>query len=219
MHLTHFGHSCVLVEIDGTRILFDPGTLSSGFESLTDLDAILVTHQHPDHADVERLPALVAANPGAQLHCDPQTAAQLADLGTTGDWQPADPGDAFDIGPVHVRVTGGDHAVIHPDIPIIDNAFYLLDTDSRRAAFGHPGDSLFVPDERIDVLAIPAAAPWLKISESVDYLRAVAPRLAVPIHQAVLSAAGVAIHHDRLNAMKPEGTAFLDFTDGTPVEV
>lgn len=219
MHLTHLGHSCVLVEIDGTRILFDPGTLSSGFEQLTDLDAILITHQHPDHADVARLPALVAANPDAQLHCDPQTAAQLAELGTAGQWQPAHPGDQFDIGPVHVRVTGGDHAVIHPDIPIINNAFYLLDTAAQRAAFGHPGDSLFVPDEPIDVLAIPAAAPWLKISESVDYLRAVAPRVAVPIHQAVLSPPGVAIHHTRLDEMKPAPTTFLDFTDGNRVEV
>ena len=47
----------------------------------------------------------------------------------------------------------------------------------------HPGDALFVPDEPVDVLATPAAAPWMKISEAVDYLRAVAPTRAVPIHQ------------------------------------
>ena len=44
MRLTHFGHSCLLVELLGSRILFDPGNFSSGFESLTGLDAILVTH-------------------------------------------------------------------------------------------------------------------------------------------------------------------------------
>ena len=32
-----------------------------------DLDAVLVTHQHPDHLDQERLPDLLRANPGAQL--------------------------------------------------------------------------------------------------------------------------------------------------------
>ena len=39
----------------------------------------------------------------------------------------------------------------------------------------HPGDALFTPGEPVDVLATPAAAPWMKISEAVDYLRAVAP--------------------------------------------
>ena len=81
MHVTHLGHSCVLIDHDGTRVLFDPGNLSSGFDGLTGLDAILITHQHPDHADPAALPALVAANPDAVRYADPQTAAQLADLG------------------------------------------------------------------------------------------------------------------------------------------
>ena len=50
----------------------------------------------------------------------------------------------------------------------------------------HPGDALFTPGEPVDVLATPAAAPWMKISEAVDYLRAVAPTRAVPIHQAII---------------------------------
>ncbi|MDQ4033487.1 MAG: hypothetical protein M3332_15055 [Actinomycetota bacterium] len=37
------------------------------------------------------------------------------------------------------------------------------------------------------MLFVPTAAPWLKIGEAIDHLRAVPPRTAVPIHQAVLS--------------------------------
>ncbi len=37
------------------------------------------------------------------------------------------------------------------------------------------------------MLLLPTGAPWLKLSEAVDYLRAVAPRTAVPIHEAVLA--------------------------------
>jgi Cft2 family RNA processing exonuclease len=47
MQLTHFGHSCLLVELDGTRLLFDPGTFSDGFTGLNELDAVLITHQNP----------------------------------------------------------------------------------------------------------------------------------------------------------------------------
>ena len=76
-----------------TTILFDPGTFSHGFEGITGLSAILITHQHPDHADTERLPALVDANPQAALYADPQTAAQLG-----GSWQAVNVGDEFSVG-------------------------------------------------------------------------------------------------------------------------
>lgn len=219
MRLTHFGHSCLLVELDGTRILFDPGTLSSGFEALTDLDAILITHQHPDHADVARLPAIVEANPTAVRYADPQTTEQLNASGAAGEWTSARPGDTFPIGSVTARVTGGRHAVIHPALQVVDNSAFILDAAAQRGAFMHPGDSLYIPFERIDVLALPAAAPWLKLSEAVDYLRAVAPRVGVPIHQAVLSAGGIAVHNARLSEMKDPATQFLPLDDAVATEV
>ncbi|HEY6683652.1 MAG TPA: MBL fold metallo-hydrolase, partial [Propionibacteriaceae bacterium] len=51
MRITHLGHAAVLAETDGARILIDPGNFSDAWHSLTDLDAVLVTHQHPDHID------------------------------------------------------------------------------------------------------------------------------------------------------------------------
>ncbi|GAA4683175.1 MBL fold metallo-hydrolase [Gordonia humi] len=219
MRFTHFQHSCVLVEHAGTRVLFDPGTFSSGFEALTGLDAILVTHQHPDHADPERLPALVAANPAAVRYADPQTAAQLNERGDAGTWSVIGPGEVLSVGAFTVRGTGGRHAVIHPELPVVDNISYVLDTDEMVGAFCHPGDSLYIPFERIDVLAIPAAAPWLKVSEPVDYLRAVNPRVAFPIHQAVQSAAGIATHNARIGGMAPSGTTFQVLEAGVATEV
>src|SRR6476469_8803443 len=180
MQLTHFGHSCLLANFrddsaSETPILFDPGTFSHGFEGITGLSAILVTHQHPDHADTERLPALVDANPQASLYADPQTAEQLG-----GPSRAVNVGDEFSIGHLTVRGVGGKHAVIHPEIPVIDNISYLVGDTSHAARLMHPGDALFTPGEPVEVLATPAAAPWMKISEAVDYLRAVAPSRAVP---------------------------------------
>ncbi|MCW4354924.1 MBL fold metallo-hydrolase [Hoyosella sp. YIM 151337] len=214
MRLTHFGHSCILAELDGTRILFDPGNFSHGFEGITGLDAILITHQHPDHADVQRLPALTDANPGAALYADPQTAAQLG-----GRWQAVHPGQRFTVGAVEASVGGGRHAVIHPDIPVIDNVAYLLGTESAPGQLLHPGDSLFVPWQPVDVLAIPAAAPWMKVSEAVDYLRAVCPRVAVPIHQGLLSDNGLGIYYGRLSEMSRDDTEFRTLSPEDAVEV
>lgn len=218
MLVTSFGHSCVLVEVAGARILFDPGNFSSGFEQLTGLDAILVTHQHPDHADVAKLPALVAANPEAVRYADPQTAAQLNADGSMGQWSVQAPGQSFAVGDVTVRGTGGRHAVIHPDLPVVDNTVYILDAPDRAGAFMHPGDSLYIPFEEIEVLALPAAAPWMKLSEAVDYLRGTAPRYAFPIHQAVVSDVGRGIHNARIDEMKPAGTKLVVIEPGASRE-
>lgn len=210
MHLTHFGHSCLLARFpdgDGgdTTVLFDPGTFSHGFEGITGLSAILVTHQHPDHADVERLPALLDANPQAKLYADPMTAAQLGDA-----WTAVHAGDAFTVGHLAVRGVGGTHAVIHPDLPTIDNISYLVGDGDHPARLMHPGDALFTPGEPVDVLATPAAAPWMKISEAVDYLRAVAPARAVPIHQAVVAKEARGIYYGRLSEMTDTDFQVLD---------
>lgn len=218
MQLTHFGHSCLLASFSAgsgesaaeTTVLFDPGTFSHGFEGITGLSAILITHQHPDHADTERLPALLEANPQAALYADPQTAEQLGE-----PWRAVHVGDEFGIGHLQVRGVGGKHAVIHPEIPVIDNISYLLGDGDHPARFMHPGDALFVPGEPVDVLATPAAAPWMKISEAVDYLRAVAPAQAVPIHQAIIDPSARGIYYGRLSEMTDTDFRVLEPENGT----
>ncbi|WIM86167.1 MBL fold metallo-hydrolase [Candidatus Mycobacterium wuenschmannii] len=196
MQLTHFGHSCVLADFGHTKVLFDPGNFSHGFEGITGLSAIVITHQHPDHVDEARLPALLDGNPDAALYADPQTTGQLS-----VPCQVVHVGDALSVGQLTIRALGGKHAVIHPEIPVIDNISYVIDDGQHAGSFMHPGDALFVPDEPIDVLATPAAAPWMKISEAVDYLRAVAPARAVPIHQAVVAPEARGIYYGRLTEM------------------
>jgi L-ascorbate metabolism protein UlaG (beta-lactamase superfamily) len=196
MQLTHFGHSCLLADFGHTTVLFDPGNFSHGFEGITGLSAIVITHQHPDHVDQARLPALREANPDAALYADAQTAAQLGE-----PCRPVRVGDELSVGELTIRAMGGRHAVIHPEVPVVDNISYLVNDGDHAARFMHPGDALFVPDEPVDVLATPAAAPWMKISEAVDYLRAVAPARAVPIHQGIIAPDARGIYYGRLSEM------------------
>jgi L-ascorbate metabolism protein UlaG (beta-lactamase superfamily) len=192
---THFGHSCLLLDTGTARLLLDPGAFSAGFESVRELDAVLVTHQHFDHLDADRLRPLLDANPGARLIVDSGTAEQLGDV----PHEVVAPGTALEIAGARVEVLGGQHAVIHPEIPVVPNNAYLVDGTHL-----HPGDSFTPPDEPVDVLFLPTGAPWLKVSEAVDYLRAVAPRTAVPIHEAVLSRP--AMHYGMFERLGPEKT-------------
>lgn len=197
MRVTKYEHSCLLVEDDDVRILTDPGELTHGFVNLTGLSAILVTHQHFDHIDLERIAPLLERNPKAALYADEATAALLSERDIPA--QTARHGDRLDVG-VEVAVYGGEHAVIHPEIPVVPNVGYLIG-----GRFFHPGDSFTVPDAPVEVLGLPTAAPWLKASEAIDYLRAVAPRIAIPIHEGLLARPGVYYgHYQRLAPAETE---------------
>ena len=208
MQVTHFGHSCVLLDTGAARLLIDPGSFSTGFEGLTGLDAVLVTHQHPDHLDPDRLPALLRANPDARLIVDSGTAGQLGGV----DHETVEPGATVTVAGARVEVLGGQHAVIHPDIPRIVNNAYLVDGTHL-----HPGDALDTVPGEVDVLFLPAAAPWSKISETIEYLRAVAPRAAVPIHQGIL--ANPAVFYGHFDRLGPERTTFRPLDPGVAVSL
>ena len=213
MRLTKFGHSCLLVEEGGARVLLDPGSFSEGFEELDGLTAVCLTHQHGDHLDAERLRRVLDRNPGVRVVSDEGSAQALREAGA--EVEVVHDGDELDLGGLGVAVAGRDHAVIHPDIPVVPNVGYLID-----GRLFHPGDALTMPGRPVEVLAVPAGAPWLKLSEAVDYLRRVAPRVAVPVHERVLSEQGISIHYRQLDQLGGKGaTTFEVLDDGRPLEL
>ena len=206
MKVTRYGHSCVLVEDGDGRVLLDPGMFSTGFEQLRGLTAVLITHQHPDHLDVERVTRLLEANPEATLVTD--EGSQL-DLPRTV----VHAGDALDLGTT-VTVHGSDHAVIHPDIPGVPNVGYLVG-----GRFFTPGDALTVPDADVEVLGLPTDAPWLKLVEAVGLLRDMKPAKAFPVHDGVLAPAATGIWFGHFDRLAPDGTSFSPLAGGESLAV
>jgi L-ascorbate metabolism protein UlaG (beta-lactamase superfamily) len=193
VRITHYGHACVLAELpDGTRILFDPGTYSAGFEDLSGLDAIFVTHEHPDHHDTERVPPLAKRSPAARV------------VTTT------DTDDGLVAGGALVLVRRGDHAIVYPGLPTVPNHAYQV-----ADLLFHPGDSFTMPSGPVRILLLPTGGPWMKLSESVDYLRAVAPEIAVPVHQAGLAAVHQQLHYQIFRGLAPAGTTVHVLDHGT----
>lgn len=196
MQITYLGHSSVLVEAAGARLLIDPGAFSKAWHGLTDIDAVLVTHQHPDHIDAENIPALIAANPAALWFVEPSVVPMVPAEHVAG--LPA--GASVSIGDVTVSGVGGRHAVIHADLPDIGNTGLVLRAPGEPSLF-HPGDSYAAVPQGIDLAFVPLNAPWAKLGECVDFIRALGPQQWFPIHDALLSPRGRALYLDRTSAL------------------
>ncbi|MGO4600326.1 MBL fold metallo-hydrolase [Terrabacter sp. 2YAF2] len=168
MALTRWTHSCVTVD-DGQGVLVvDPGIWSEP-QALLAADAVLITHEHSDHADMLRIVGSelpIWAPAGANLHGVPYT--------------PVHPGDEVTVAGVTVRMAGGWHAQVLPTQVTCPNVGYIIETAA--GPIYHPGDALTTPGEPVHTLLVPLQASWLKTVEAVDFLREVSPERATGIH-------------------------------------
>jgi L-ascorbate metabolism protein UlaG (beta-lactamase superfamily) len=177
MRLTKFSHACVRFERDGAVLVVDPGNFTER-EALDGADAVLFTHSHPDHFDLGALTDALAGRPSIAVYSNADVAARLTALGdlvTT-----VDSGQSFTAAGFDVRAYGGWHSGIHPDLPQLPNLGFLI------GDVYHPGDSFDLPEGMpVDTLFVPVSAPWLKIAEAIDFVRAVGPRQAYALHDAM----------------------------------
>ncbi|MBW5249376.1 MBL fold metallo-hydrolase [Streptomyces poriferorum] len=208
--LTKKSHSCVRLEKDGRTLVIDPGGFSEQ-DAAIGAEAILVTHEHPDHFNEERLRAGLEADPAAEIWTLRSVAEKLA-AAFPGRVHTIGHGDTFSVAGFDIQVHGELHAVIHPDLPRITNVGYLVD-----GSVFHPGDALTVPEQPVDTLLLPVMAPWSKVSEVVDYLREVKPRRAIDIHDALLTDLARPIYDTTIGNLAGAGHARLAPGESTGV--
>ena len=185
MRITKFIHSCVLIEKDKSRLLFDPGKFSfveglvkpEQFEGLT---AIVLTHGHPDHVDASALKIILKRNPEAKLLANDQTLLELRTEGVIDNIQSSlcVEGERH-VGGFHITAVPARHApILGSEAP--QNTAFLIDRTVL-----NPGDSFA---DTLDahagtpVLLLPVMAPWEKELEMFAFAQRMRPHAVIPVH-------------------------------------
>ncbi len=211
MRVTKHEHAALRIEKDGRLLLIDPGSFTLPLDEVTTAVAVVLTHQHADHWTPEHLHRIRRDAGDIPIYA-PEGVARAAE---GHDITVVRPGDTVSAAPFTLRFFGGEHAVIHASIPVVDNVGVLVDD-----RLYYPGDSYAVPDVPIELLAAPVGAPWLKIGEAIDFVLTVAPRRAFSTHDMTLSASGLEMGRARLRwATEQGGGEFVALDPGDSIDI
>lgn len=204
MKLDKFAHACFTVTVDGQTLVVDPGNLTDDFVMPASVVGVVITHQHPDHHDATLLGEILRQFPVAVLTTD-DTIIELEPDNSDSIVQAVVPGDIVETGPFSLEFFGGEHARIDQSIAPIHNVGVMINN-----LVYYPGDSFADPLRPVKILALPVSAPWMKLSESLQFLRTVKPERVFPTHDAILSEAGQAIVDRLAGAVTKEGGAIYE---------
>lgn len=211
MKFTKLEHSGCVVEKDGLRIVCDPVQFEASLPELDNVVAIILTHKHGDHLQPERVSAILDRNPDARVFTTEDTATELLGVEVVRR------GDVLEVGGFKLEFFGENHTSIIPGKVPCQNIGVVFD-----GKIVNPGDSFDVPGSvsTPELLLVPSAAPWCKVSEGAEYINTVRPKLVVPVHNAVLSELGNSFNNNWLcMACEEVGAEFAPLGIGESIEL
>lgn len=189
MKITKYEHACFVVEENGESLVVDPGGWTTDLVIPDNVVGVIITHEHADHLNKDYLKVITDGNPDATVIAHERIISQVSEFRS----KPVVANEGLKVGHFELEFFGGQHATIADSIPLVPNLGVLIN-----GRLYYPGDSFALPtDRQVEVLALPVAAPWMKISEAMDFLTNVKPKLVFPTHDAILSDTGKALA-DRL---------------------
>jgi L-ascorbate metabolism protein UlaG (beta-lactamase superfamily) len=216
--VTYVGHATVLLELDGVRFITDPvlrsrvGPLhrhgASPDRALTEnIDAVLISHLHHDHAD---LPSLRRLKQGPRMFVPPGAGRFMEDQGFTAVSELA-PGESNSIGDIRISAVEASHPGGRRLFSRASEAIGFELAARRRIYFAGDTD-LFDGMERLgDQLDLALLPVWgwgprlgpghLDPERAARAAALLSPKVAVPIHWGTLFPVGLAhLAPDRLNS-------------------
>ncbi|GAA1691126.1 MBL fold metallo-hydrolase [Microbacterium sediminicola] len=212
MRVTKHEHAALTLRDSGKTLIIDPGSFTDPILDAGDIIAVVVTHEHADHWTPEHLRRILSRAPMARIFAPQGVADAAADF----EIRVVTPGERVEIGPFTLEFFGGLHEVIHSSLPVVQNVGVLVND-----GFYYAGDSYDLPTGHpVKLLAAPAGAPWLKLGDAMDFILAIAPRLAFATHDMTLSTIGRRMARQRLTwATEQGGGEFLVLDPGMSIDI
>jgi L-ascorbate metabolism protein UlaG (beta-lactamase superfamily) len=211
MRITKYEHACFVAQIADKKLVVDPGSFTVPLPDSNNVVAIVITHEHGDHWTPEHLQRILEASPDAKLFGPAGVATAASDF----DFTVVKDGQKIEVDPFTLQFFGEQHAQIHASIPIVDNVGVLI---NGQVYYG--GDSFTQGPASVELLAVPASAPWLKIGEVMDYVTAAKPKRSFPVHEMINSVIGNGMANARIQAVTEAGGGeFFALAPGDTIEL
>ena len=211
MKLTKYAHACIVLEDQDQKLVIDPGEFTPEFGPTDNIVAVVVTHVHGDHIHPDHLKTIVDANPNVKVFTTAETAEEWKDAHV----QVVQAGDSQTVGPFTLKFTGGMHTAVHPDWQQAQNVGVIVND-----SFYTPGDSFALPETKIQLLAVPVSAPWLKIGEAMDFINTVKPARFIRTHDGLWNEFGIGTTNNWLKqASEKFGPTYESLNPGESIEV
>ncbi|HEU5377633.1 MAG TPA: MBL fold metallo-hydrolase [Ktedonobacteraceae bacterium] len=243
--ITRVTHSCVLLDIAGTKILTDPWfSEKTGYlrgeplaytpQELPHLDGVLVSHGHYDHYDMQAFQAY--PDKSVPIVVKRGIAAEARDVGFRSvveldPWETARVGElTITAAPAKHGVPENTYVVQSPDFTIFFGADTLLIPELREVATRFPQIDLAL--FAVNGLQIRPAfnrQVVMNAREAVELAELLRPRVAVPTHytftagalrdRLLLKYTGTAAQFAQEMAQRVPATAVHILDPGEPLEV
>ena len=211
MQINKFEHACLVLEDEGKRLVIDPGAYTRPMDSLENVVAVVITHKHDDHCDEAQIDRILSSNPGAVIYGTDEVCQRLSDYKTTAVHH----GDFYSHDGFTIEFFGDMHAEIHRSIPLLQNCGVLVND-----SLYYPGDSFTRPDRAVEILACPTSAPWLKISDVMDFVAEIKPKHCFATHNVHLSDIGHELNNGRVKqVVEASGGTFTFLQPGQGLAV
>ena len=211
MQITKYEHACLVLENQGERIVIDPGFYTRPLVDIENVAAIVITHMHDDHCNEAQIDRIMQSSPSAKIYGTDDVCKRLSGYQTTAVHH----GDFYTEGGFTLEFFGDLHAEIHRSIPLIQNLGVMVNDQLY-----YPGDSFTQPDRDVEILACPTSAPWLKISEVMDFVAAIKPKRCFATHNIHLSEVGHEMNNGRVKqVVEAAGGSFEFLKPGDSIQV
>lgn len=176
MIIKKYPQSHLVISKEGKKICIDPGnyTFQKGFkiEDFKDIDVFLITHQHADHMDHDKISELVT---GKLVIGNADVVSKLESLGVKAE--EIKDGESREVEGFNITAYDLPHCLMIDGSEGPPNTGFLID-----GVLFHPGDGNELEGLTADKLALPISGPSISFKTAVDFSKQLKATTLIPIH-------------------------------------